>query len=68
MERRAEPVHSVVNSIFDGLMPILFREGIFVIDDIADRVAVLETSELAFAVTDSEDEIACTFGGFHSGD
>lgn len=36
MIRRAEPIHAVVDSVLDRFVPILFRKGVFVIDDVAD--------------------------------
>ena len=66
VEGRAVPVHTVVDSIFNGRVPVSFGQRIVVCDDIADRVAVLEASELAFSVSNTQNQIAGSFGGFHA--
>ena len=68
MVGRAKPVHSVINSIINSRMPIFLGKGVVVPNDIADRVTVLETSKLAFSISNSKDQIACSFGCLHSVD
>ena len=65
---RAKPVHSVVNCIIDSGMPVFFGKGVGVPNDVADRVTVLETSKLAFSISNSKDQVASPFGCLHSVD
>ena len=68
VERGAQPIHAVIYCIFNQRMPVLLGELSFIIDHVADGVAVLEASELALAVSYSENQVACPFGGFHARD
>jgi len=53
MEGRAQPIHPVIDCIFDEGMPVLLGKLRFIVNHVANRVTVLETSELAFPVSNS---------------
>ena len=52
-----KPVHAPVYCVLEGWVPgIVGGLGVGVVDDVADGVAYLETSEVAgFSVADAED-------------
>lgn len=50
VERRAKPVHSIVNCVFNCWMPISLGKGVTVSNDVAHRMTVLEASELALSI------------------
>jgi hypothetical protein len=68
VEGRTKPVHSVINCILDGLMPVFFRQLSLIINHIAHRVTVLKGSKLTLAISYSEYQIASPFGSFHTSD
>lgn len=65
MEGWTEPIHSEIDCVLDGLMPVPLRQRIFIIDNVADWMAVLEASELTFAVAYTQDQVASPLGGLH---
>ena len=68
MERWAVPVHTVINCVFNSRMPISFGKRIVVSNNVTHRVTVLETSELALAITNTKNQVTGSFGGLHSVD
>lgn len=66
VERWAQPIHAIVYCMLNGLMPVLFGQRIFIINHITNRMTILETSKFAFTITNSKNEITCSFSGFHS--
>ena len=53
MVGRTKPIHAIVNCIFNRLMPIFLGKRIFIINNITNRVTVLETPEFAFPISHS---------------
>ena len=66
MERRAIPVHTVIDSIFDSGTPVSFGQRVVITDNIANRMTVLEASELTFSITNTQYQVASSFGRFHA--
>ena len=68
VERRTEPIHTVVNCVFNCWVPVFLRQRIGVSNDVADGMTVLETSKFTFAVSHSQNQIAGPLGSLHSVD
>jgi len=68
VERWAQPIHAIIYGIFNQRMPVLFWQLCFIVNHIANRVAVLETSEFTLAISHSENQVACPLGCFHASD
>ena len=68
VERRAVPIHSIVHCVFNGRVPLGLRQRIVVPNNVANRVTVLETSELALSIANAKNQVTCPFGGLHSVD
>ena len=67
MKSWAKPIHSPVDSIFDGRVPgAITGQGIWVINNIQGAVAVLESSKVPFvSIANSKDQIACSSSCLH---
>lgn len=69
VERRAYPVHPVIDGIFNGLVPICDWQRVSVIDNIADTVRDLETAEVVFvAIANPKDQVAGPTSRLHAVD
>jgi hypothetical protein len=65
VEGRAHPVHPVVDYVLDRRVPgCIQRQQESVVHDVQHAVTVLETTErVLLAITDTQDQVACPFGG-----
>lgn len=68
VERRAKPIHSIVNCVFNCWMPISLRKRVAVTNNVAHGMTVLEASELALSISNTQNKVAGSLCGLHAMD
>lgn len=65
MIRRTHPIHPEIHCILDWQVPIPLWQRIFIVDNVANGMAVLEASKFTFSISHTQNKVASPFGCLH---